>query len=124
MKAISYLLDPASGASARPDENATEAEEITSIRRIPRLPERILAVTKNGQPPRVALDEDACNAFDRRPPLESMGALWLTRSGVVTVYDCGHDGDHEHAVYDAVFRLHDYVWIRSPGPVLRDNDLD
>jgi hypothetical protein len=73
--------------------------------------------------PAVTLDTDACAAFDRRPPLEAMASLWLNRSGVVTVYDCGHDSAKAGEVYDAVFRLQDYVWIRSPGPVIRDGML-
>jgi hypothetical protein len=69
--------------------------------------------------PAVALDRDACHAFDRRPPLEQMANLWLTRSSVVTMYDCGHDTDAAGSVYDAVFRLQGYVWIRSPAPLLK-----
>ena len=53
-----------------------------------------------------------------------MATLWLLRSNVVTVYDCGQGTAEGEQVYDAVFRLKDYVWIRSPGPVLRDELLD
>lgn len=124
MRAISYLLDPVSGEPANEGDDGAENQEITTIRRRPRLAERPTTVTVGGGPPAVAVDEDACSAFDRRPPLELMGTLWLPRASVVTVYDLGREGDDDHAVYDAVFRLQGYVWIRSPGPVLRDDDLD
>lgn len=67
----------------------------------------------------VAPDEEAQSAFDRRPPLEAMSLLWLKRSGVVTVYDLGHDATACGSVYEAVFRINEYVIIRSPAPVLR-----
>ena len=73
--------------------------------------------------PALSPDEDACSAFDRRPPLEAMASLWLSRSNVVTVYDCGSQTGANGSVYDAVFRLHSYVWIRSPAPVLKDDSL-
>jgi hypothetical protein len=76
------------------------------------------------EPPPITPDQDACNAFDRRPPLEAMASLWLTRSSVVTVYDCGHSTVGSTSVYDAVFRLQSYVWIRSPAPVLKDEPDD
>lgn len=123
MKAISYMLDPALAPSSHPGGSSNDNhEEITRVRR--RRTPALSTVTIDEVIPPVALDEDACNAFDRRPPLEAMGLLWLGRSSVVTVYDCGHEGDADHAVYDAVFRTSEYVWIRSPAPVLRDTDLD
>lgn len=124
MKAISYMLDPVPALSSRPGGSSNDNhQEITTVRRR-RPTERLSTVTIEGEIPAVTPDLEACNAFDRRPPLEAMGMLWLNRSGVVTVYDCGHDGDAEHAVYDAVFRSDNYVWIRSPAPLLRDIDLD
>lgn len=125
MKAISYMLDPEPDTSPNVAENTNDQnEEITTIRRRPQLADRLSTMGADGSLAPVALDEDACNAFDRRPPLEAMATLWLTRSSVVTVYDLGHDGDEQHGVYDAVFRLHGYVWIRSRGPVLRDDGFD
>lgn len=124
MKPISYMLDSASG---RPDES-TAGREPAPFRRIapfrrtgPAEPEK---VTVQVQLPAIGLDVDACAAFDRRPPLEAMTRLWLRRSNVVTVYDCGHDTRATGSVYDAVFRLQSYVWIRSPAPVLKDDLLD
>jgi len=121
MKPISYMLDPATGPSSNPDEPTPERRPPAPVRQAPRQHETGTTLTLDIILPSMPLDEDACSAFDRRPPLEAMASLWLNRASVVTVYDCGHDERANGAVYDAVFRLQNYVWIRSPSPLLIDD---
>lgn len=136
MSQIRFMLDPVSRVAQHPhqrtmvrwreaarhllrprDAGSTATIEVA----LPAVGGALPAV--KGALPAVITDVDACNAFDRRPPLEAMSALWLDRESVVTVYDCGHSTDASGSVYDAVFRLQQYVWIRSPAPVLKDDLL-
>lgn len=122
MKLISYMLDSVSDVSSHPDQPVPQRRP-PSGRRTPRSLDGGPVGTILVALPAVTPDEEACSAFDRRPPLEAMASQWLTRSNVVTVYDCGSQTDANGSVYDAVFRLNSYVWIRSPAPVLRDDSM-